>query len=852
MIENIQDISQGQEKIKDVLESNGEYLRDIRDLLSGQIDLTEDLAEKEKIRYETEQFQEAENLSEQSRGGPGFFDRVGSGLDRGIAGFESNVLPRFSPSNLLPKALVSGLLLNYAEEINSFLSKELTAIFEAVDLPEDVEAKITEIAGSYGAQLAAAGVIGSIFGLRGAIVGIIGTFIWKEFGLERLLTEEGREDFFENVGQEIRDKFAEMANPGLVGGATLGVLFASLGFKKLGLATIAAGLIFDFFGLNQLLTDEGREEFLNDIKTEFDTLSENIDTSDVVAGLTALMAPVLAMTMMRGMRGAFRGAGAAFSGMFPAVAAGGTAAAAAGVSSLNQPARTATVESYLESSRQTRINAANQALSDVSDDALTRAGYQRTRAGIQRLGGGGFASSAEMESLVRSQGRTAQYAQNLGGSAMAASSPAKKASITKSLTKFNRILSVPGIGVLLNVGFFVMVISDESLSNQEKIRLLGSSLGTQALASFGAILGTFFGWPVVGTIIGGVMGWAFGDDIAMWALSWLFDDSTENVEDVWNNNAPNDPINNAEVPRPVGLDSGPLALQYDAAAQSQQQAQASQMSPDRVNQLQQSMRTRDEIAAVSPENLPPGTTPLDVLQETGARQYQPSMLASPESQNERATELMNITSEAQTAALDALEYIKSPVQNIDMNANVESLVGNYNDDINAIEKFTNHRQATLMLQPEEIQNLQEIADAVRQRTTYLTERVRMQQIVERARITLEYQEQRQQRRQESAADFQMRLDAAGEAINTATDAVTEFVNPPTTPVNFEAQILSNQVGNRSNSLMETSRTVAITPVNITNVSNDNSMNVSGGGGSGPTTLAAGPSKDYDRSMIGVA
>ena len=63
MIENIQDISQGQEKIKDVLESNGDYLRDIRDLLSGQIDLTEDLAEKEKIRYETEKFQEAENLS---------------------------------------------------------------------------------------------------------------------------------------------------------------------------------------------------------------------------------------------------------------------------------------------------------------------------------------------------------------------------------------------------------------------------------------------------------------------------------------------------------------------------------------------------------------------------------------------------------------------------------------------------------------------------------------------------------------------------------------------------------------------------------------------------------------------
>lgn len=832
MIENIQNISQGQEKIKDVLESNGEYLRDIRDLLSGQIDLTEDLAEKEKIRYETEKFQEAENRSEQSRGGPGFFDRVGSGLDRGIAGFESNVLPRFSPSNFLPKALVSGLLLNYAEEINSFLSKELTAIFEAVDLPEDVEAKITEIAGSYGAQLAAAGVIGSIFGLRGAIAGIIGTFIWKEFGLERLLTEEGREDFFENVGQEIRDKFAEMTNPGLVGGATLGVLFASLGFKKLGLATIAAGLIFDFFGLNQLLTDEGREEFLNDIKTEFDTLSENIDTSDVVTGLTALMAPVLAMTMMRGLRGAFRGAGAAFSGMFPVVAAGGTAAAAAGVSSLDQPARTATVESYLQTSRQTRINAANQALSDVSDDALTRAGYQRTQAGIQRLGGGGFASSTEMESLVRSQGRTAQYAQNLGGSAITASSPAKKASITKSLTKFNKILSVPGIGVLLNVGFFVMVISDESLSNQEKIRLLGSSLGTQALASFGAILGTAFGWPVVGTIIGGVIGWAFGDDIAMWALSWLFDDSTENVEDVWNNNAP---------PRPAGLDSGPLALQYDAAAQSQQQAQASQMSPDRVNQLQQSMRTRDEIAAISPENLPPGTTPLDVLQSTGAPLYQPSMFASPESQNERATELMDITSEAQTAALDALEYIKSPVQNIDMDADVESLVGNYNDDINAIEKFTKHLQATLMLQPEEIQNLQEIADAVRQRTTYLTERDRMQQIVERGRITLENQERRQQYQQESAEDFQRRV-----------DAVTEFVNPPTTPVNFEAQILSNQVGNRSNSLMETSRNVAITPVNITNVSNDNSMNVSGGGGSGPTTLAAGPSKDYDRSMIGVA
>ena len=53
MIENIQDISQGQEKIKNVLESNGEYLRDIRDLLSGQIDLTEDLAEKEKILMES-------------------------------------------------------------------------------------------------------------------------------------------------------------------------------------------------------------------------------------------------------------------------------------------------------------------------------------------------------------------------------------------------------------------------------------------------------------------------------------------------------------------------------------------------------------------------------------------------------------------------------------------------------------------------------------------------------------------------------------------------------------------------------------------------------------------------------
>jgi len=880
MIENAQDISQGQEKIKDALESNGEYLRDIRDLLSGQIDLTEDLAEKEKIRYETEKFQEAENLSEQSRGGPGFFDRVGSRLDRGIAGFESNVLPRFSPSNFLPKALVSGLLLNYAEEINSFLSKELTAIFEAVDLPEDVEAKITEIAGSYGAQLAASGVIGSIFGLRGAIAGIIGTFIWKEFGLERLLTEEGREDFFENVGQEIRDKFAEMANPGLVGGATLGVLFASLGFKKLGLATIAAGLIFDFFGLNQLLTDEGRENFLNDIKTEFDTLSENIDTSDVVTGLTALMAPVLAMTMMRGLRGAFRGAGAAFSGMFPAVAAGGTAAAAAGISNMDQPARTATVESYLETSRQTRINAANQALSDVSDDALRSAGYQRTRAGIQRLGGGGFASSAEMESLVRSQGRTAQYAQNLGGSAITASSPAKKASITKSLTKFNKILSIPGIGVLLNVGFFVMVISDESLSNQEKIRLLGSSLGTQALASFGAILGTAFGWPVVGTIVGGVIGWAFGDDIAMWALSWLFDDSTENVEDVWNNNAPNNPINNAEVPRPAGLDSGPLALQYYAAAQSQQQAQASQMSPDRVEHLQQSMRSRDEVAAFNPENLPTGTTPLDVLQTSGSRQYDPSPnLSRREGQNQRATELMFITSEAQTAALDALEYIKTPVQNIDMDANVESLVSDYNDDISAIERFTKHREAPLMLRPEEIQNLEEIADAVKQRTIYLNERARMQRVVQQSIITQQNQEKRRQYQQESAADFQRRVDAAvetiGGAVNTGTDAVTEYVNPPITQVDLQPNVSSNDVteyvnppitqvdlqpnvssndiGSVSQSLEKMSSVAVLSPTVINYSDNsDKSQNISGGTGGGPTSLPSGPTKDYDRSMIGVA
>ena len=344
----------------------------------------------------------------------------------------------------------------------------------------------------------------------------------------------------------------------------------------------------------------------------------------------------------------------------------------------------------------------------------------------------------------------------------------------------------------------------------------------------------------------------------MWALSWLFDDSTENVEDVWNNNAPNNPINNAEVPRPAGLDSGPLALQYDAAAESQQQAQASQMSPDRVEHLQQSMRSRDEVAAFNPENLPTGTTPLDVLQTSGSRQYDPSpILSRREGQNERATELMFITSEAQTAALDALEYIKTPVQNIDMDANVESLVSDYNDDISAIERFTKHREAPLMLYPEEIQNLEEIADAVKQRTIYLNERVRMQRVVQQSIITQQNQEKRRQYQQESAADFQRRVDAAvetiGGAVNTGTDAVTEYVNPPITQVDLQPNVSSNDIGSVSQSLEKMSSVAVLSPTVINYSDNsDKSQNISGGTGGGPTSLPSGPTKDYDRSMIGVA
>ena len=130
-----------------------------------------------------------------------------------------------------------------------------------------------------------------MFGIRGTIVAVAATFLYKELGLERLLTKEGRENFYENIGQEIADKFAAVKAPGLVGGIAAGGLFATLGFKKLALGAIVGGLIFDFLGLERIGTEQGQDAILADIKESFQSAIEAIPDFDLAVSYTHLTLP---------------------------------------------------------------------------------------------------------------------------------------------------------------------------------------------------------------------------------------------------------------------------------------------------------------------------------------------------------------------------------------------------------------------------------------------------------------------------------------------------------------------------------------------------------------------------------
>lgn len=529
MEETLPKIARGQQEIKEVLEENSDYLNDIKDTLTAQFDFTKDLADKEQLNYQNDLLREEENRRE-NQNDTDYMNNNGrsGGLFSNLAKNIPNLQSKLSLSKILPRAFATGLLLNYADEINSFLSGELTEIFKNVDLPEEVEEKITQIAGDYGAQLAAAGAVGSIFGFKGALVATIATFIWKEFGLERLLSDEGRDEFKENIGQEIRDKFGNLS--GTAVGIGAGGLFMSLGFKKLGLGAIVGGLVWDWLGLDRLGTKEGEDAIVQDIKDgindgwkKISNLDIELDFQNVARGATLALSAVIIKVLKNGILGIFNTAKNTVSSLF-----GRTPTETPEEITLREQRN----QRLADATKSQRFDAAQDALKGVSDADLDKYGYKRNATGSVVNKSGKIASADDLQTLTQRTGRIGQYSSALGNRLGVSSASGSKS--IKVLTKFLKFATtIPGLATIINVGLWTSIIMDDTMSEEQKKQALAQSVGETALILLGGIIGSFFGSPLIGGLIGLAAGYFLGDNIARGFIDFLWVDSDDFMS--WSN-----------------------------------------------------------------------------------------------------------------------------------------------------------------------------------------------------------------------------------------------------------------------------------------------------------------------------
>ena len=589
MAESIADLLEVSTSIREYAVENNTYLEDIREVLTKQFTFTQDLAKAERIRYEEEQLAAIERERESSRlgdtdtvvqnimgdtGGGGLFGGLGDSLTGFAAG-----LGAMGIGGLFRGIVKGGLIFSlgkfFGDQIGSFLSTELKDIFSDVGVSEDISKSIRDQVQKNTAGVIMGAGVGSFFGLKGAIVGAIAGYVYSEFGLDRLLSEEGRKE----LQQELSNAFTGEDSSQLLklGLSTAGIA-ATLGFRKSALALAVASFLYQQFDMNRLFSEEGREDIVEGLKQELQAPG----LGDIGTAIGIAVGAVLARSL--------RGPG--FSRAIKAALGIGATTAVAG--SL-VPSGTDTVPAQIvDQSKAARKSAALQVLTDEDlskaglvkgADGEVRQAAGQTKEVVDRRGrrsvrgiGGQVVGADMLEDVVRSSGREAQYNQRIfGAAARQATDPQTKFSL-KKIAKFAK--TAGGLGIIIN-GALLASIAVGPGSWKEKASLMAIELGGMGGAAIGALLGAQ-GGPV-GVFIGATAGYYVGAKII---AAWLTSDSEADLTE-------SDIIQ--AVSEETGLTSSEIKTlagqtQISAGGQAQIPAAAAQIASD-IGVIQQAVNS---------------------------------------------------------------------------------------------------------------------------------------------------------------------------------------------------------------------------------------------------------------------
>ena len=505
------------ETIKDVLEENNTILGDILGRLDEQVNVAKGLADQERLRIENEEFAAVEAQSERrSFGGAGL---IGGGAITGAVASAgqglSNVAGLFpfqGMGALIGGTLLATLIYSFRDSITDFIQNEASVILEEMGVGEDLTDKVKD----YLSKAAGVGVgasIGRIFGFRGALLGGLLGYIFEEYGIGRLFDDDDTND-----NAVLDDFFTKLKEDPSQVGLQLGGLLALLGKWKTGLLIGLGSYLFKNT-LEKIVTEEGREELMNGIKSEFDKISDiDLGISDAIGVLTGAF---LSTKLVSGIKG---GIASIFTRRTPG------AAPAPNQAEIDQRLSART--------NQIRSDAAQEVLQNVDDADLRRAGLVKTSGGgVQRISGG-FASADQLSGAVDRFGLNEQYrsAQLRQIPTPPASAGRKALNVIGKLTKYSSWFLAAGI----NIYAIYAIWADDQMSDSEKLRqtsyyLVG--IGTGALGALaGSIAGGTVGTavvPVAGTAIGGFIGMTIGgaagffagEALVKYIVDWLTGDS---------------------------------------------------------------------------------------------------------------------------------------------------------------------------------------------------------------------------------------------------------------------------------------------------------------------------------------
>jgi hypothetical protein len=270
-----EEISTGDDRIVDELENNEDLLKDIKELLGAQLNLSKNIAERERLAFENQEFESAESLAESGR-------NISSGSDQAPSDVLSNMTKSFLSgigplsmsrigggiAKLLRGGLLTALAVNYGEQIGKFLQENIQDIMTDVGFQEEVSKAFGDNIAKYTPSVAIGAAIGSIFGARGVIIGsLLGAaseyYQIPEFydQLKNAVSDEEKE----RIKNEFIDQFTD--NPGETAAAAAMIGAMLFGVKGAVVMGLSAFLI-TALGLERLTTSEGRADLANDLKNQ--------------------------------------------------------------------------------------------------------------------------------------------------------------------------------------------------------------------------------------------------------------------------------------------------------------------------------------------------------------------------------------------------------------------------------------------------------------------------------------------------------------------------------------------------------------------------------------------------------